>query len=133
MSWIMSAHVRGVYYQNISNVQMLTSYLFHSPLHVISTREKKYIFQNSVCNKVTPITLHPFTNCNSPFLKMPIFWNIVSCNLVNVDRSLKATYCLHHQGNDGGSKRLLNVGISTRLHEATSQKTTIFILVAIRT
>jgi hypothetical protein len=53
---------------------------------------------------------------NEKFNKsMAIFWDVAPCNLVEVDRFFRGTYCLHHQG------------------PATTQKTTTFIFVAVRT
>jgi hypothetical protein len=33
-------------------------------------------------------------------MKIAAFWDIASCSLVEVDRSFRGAYCLHHQGND---------------------------------
>jgi hypothetical protein len=29
---------------------------------------------------------------------MAVFWGVAPCNLVEIDRHFRATYCLHHQG-----------------------------------
>jgi hypothetical protein len=39
-------------------------------------------------------------------MKVRAFWNRASCSLVEVDRSFRGMYCLHHQGNNGGSTHL---------------------------
>jgi hypothetical protein len=40
-----------------------------------------------------------------------VFWDVAPCSHVEVDRRFRGAYCLHHQGD------------SSRLHDATSQKT----------
>jgi hypothetical protein len=69
-----------------------------------------------------------------------VFCDVVPCNLVEIDRRFRGDYCLRRQGpDDGGSKHLLNVGQfqgpddGGSKHSATSQKTVIFILAAVRT
>jgi peptidoglycan/LPS O-acetylase OafA/YrhL len=47
-------------------------------------------------------------------LKMAVFWKVALRSLVKIDRRFGDAYCLHHQG-------------------ATSRKTAVFILVAVRT
>jgi hypothetical protein len=40
-------------------------------------------------------------------LKMPAFWVVAPCSLVDVYQPFRGTYCLHNQGDDdGGSKYL---------------------------
>jgi hypothetical protein len=48
---------------------------------------------------------------------------------VDTDRRCSGAYCLHHQSHHPLKRR----PIFARLHGATSQKTAIFILVAVRT
>jgi hypothetical protein len=31
------------------------------------------------------------------------FWDIAPCSLVEADQRFRGTYCLHHQGDNGGS------------------------------
>jgi hypothetical protein len=31
-------------------------------------------------------------------MKMAVFWDVAPCNLVDIDRRFRETYCLHHQG-----------------------------------
>jgi hypothetical protein len=40
-------------------------------------------------------------------MKMAVFWDVMPCSLVEIDRRFRGAFCLHHQG-------------------ATSQKTAIF-------
>jgi hypothetical protein len=60
-------------------------------------------------------------------IKTTVFWDVAPCSLVETDRRFRGAFCLHHQGRRpdyGGSKHLLKRrSISTRLHGATSQKT----------
>jgi hypothetical protein len=51
-------------------------------------------------------------------LKMAVFWDVAPYSLVENDQRFRGAYCLHHQCKH--SKRL---SVSTRLHDATSQKT----------
>jgi hypothetical protein len=39
-------------------------------------------------------------------MKMMAFWGIALCGLVEVNRRFRGAYCLHHQGDDGGSMHL---------------------------
>jgi hypothetical protein len=39
-------------------------------------------------------------------MKIKAFWDMVPCNLVELDRPFRGAYCHHYQGDDGGSKRL---------------------------
>jgi hypothetical protein len=58
-----------------------------------------------------------------------VFWDIVPCCLVEIDRRLGGTYCLHHQGDEWWWMQwapLERRYISTRLHGAISQKTVVF-------
>jgi hypothetical protein len=43
-------------------------------------------------------------------MKMTVFWDVALCSLVETNRRFRDTHCLHYQGDDGGSKHLLNVG-----------------------
>jgi hypothetical protein len=44
-----------------------------------------------------------------------VFWNVVPCSIVGVDRRFTDAYCLHHQGDDGrGSTHLLIIGLLQR-------------------
>jgi hypothetical protein len=52
-----------------------------------------------------------------------VFWVVAPCSVVEVHRRFRSAWCLHHQGNFP----------SSRLHGATTQKTAIFILAAVRT
>jgi hypothetical protein len=68
-------------------------------------------------------------------INMIVFWDVASCSLVEIDRRFRGAYCLHHQDDyddDGGSRYLWNVSISTRLHGTTSQKILIFMIAAVR-
>jgi hypothetical protein len=47
--------------------------------------------------------------------KMAVFWVVVPCSLVGVYQCFRGPCCLHHQGH------------STRLHDATTQKTAILV------
>jgi hypothetical protein len=39
-------------------------------------------------------------------MKMTAFWDVALCSFVDVDRRFRGAYCLHHQGDDGGSTHL---------------------------
>lgn len=41
---------------------------------------------------------------------MGVFWVVVSCSLADVYQCSRGTCCLHHHGNDGGSKDVWNCG-----------------------
>jgi hypothetical protein len=58
-------------------------------------------------------------------MKMDVFWEVALYSLVDIDRRFRGAYCLFHQ--DYESLRVME------LQGATSQKTAIFILVAVRT
>jgi hypothetical protein len=64
---------------------------------------------------------HNSTSEDKAIVKMTVFWDVVLCSVVEVYYCFRGAYCLHHQGTD------------YRLHSATSQKTVIFILTAMRT
>jgi hypothetical protein len=42
--------------------------------------------------------------------QVAVFWDVASCSLVDSDQRFRGAYCLHHQGNDGGSTLLWNIG-----------------------
>jgi hypothetical protein len=50
-------------------------------------------------------------------MKMAVSWDVALCSLVEVYRGFRGVHCLHYQGDDS----------------ATTQKTSIFILAAVRT
>jgi hypothetical protein len=74
----------------------------------------------------------PITRAVAAKTKVTVFWDAASCSLVEVYRRFRGVYSLHHQGPDGDSKHLWNVG-KLPDHGAASQKTVIFILAAVRT
>jgi hypothetical protein len=39
-------------------------------------------------------------------VKISIFWDVAPCSIVEVDRRFRGAYCLHHQGDEAGSKHL---------------------------
>jgi hypothetical protein len=46
-------------------------------------------------------------------MKMSVFWDVPPCSLQGIDRSLRGSYCFHHQNDrtdNGGSNHLCNVG-----------------------
>jgi len=43
-------------------------------------------------------------------MKFRIFWHVAPFSHVAVDWRFRGAYCLHHQGDDGGSTHLWNVG-----------------------
>jgi hypothetical protein len=75
-------------------------------------------------------------------LKITAFWDMVLCSLIRVEQDFRCAYCLHHQGDNGGSTHLWNIGlflwdymvpyprklssISVRLYGATSQKAAVY-------
>jgi hypothetical protein len=42
-------------------------------------------------------------------VKFAVFWDVALCCHFEVDRRFRGTYCLHHQGDNGGSTHLWNV------------------------
>lgn len=40
--------------------------------------------------------------------KMVVFWVVVPCNLVEVDRHFRGVCLVHHQGNNNGGNQLRN-------------------------
>jgi hypothetical protein len=44
------------------------------------------------------------------FWKMAASWDIAPCSLLEVDRFFRGAYCLNHQGDNGCSKHLWNIG-----------------------
>jgi hypothetical protein len=44
-------------------------------------------------------------------MKIRVFWDVALCGHVEVDQRFTGAYCLHHQGDDWGSKLLWNVVI----------------------
>jgi hypothetical protein len=61
-------------------------------------------------------------------MKRPVFWEVVPCSLVEVHRRFRGAYCPHHQG-----VHMLEALACTIIHGATSLKTVIFKLAAVRT
>jgi hypothetical protein len=59
-------------------------------------------------------------------MKMAVFWVVAPCILVEVYRRFGGACCLHYQGDDHPDD------VGSR-HGATTQKTAIFILAAVRT
>jgi hypothetical protein len=43
-------------------------------------------------------------------MKMTVFWDVAPCTLIEIDRHFGDAYWFHHQGEDGGSKHIWNVG-----------------------
>jgi hypothetical protein len=72
---------------------------------------------------------------------MTAFWDMATCNLVEVDRSFRDTYCLHHRGDVFIALMMEAVRTSetsayfneTILHGAITKKALIFIHAAART
>jgi hypothetical protein len=61
---------------------------------------------------------------------MTVFWDVVSCSLVEVDRRFRNVYCLHYQCDhlhDGGSKYCVNVGKLLRDYTAQYPKKTVIL------
>jgi hypothetical protein len=59
-------------------------------------------------------------------LQMTVFWDVALCCVVEIDRRFEGVYCLHHQGDGGGSKLFWNVGqFLLDVYGAASQKTVI--------
>jgi hypothetical protein len=40
-----------------------------------------------------------FVRCTD-MLKMTVFWDVVPCSLIDIQRRFKGAYCLHYQGDD---------------------------------
>jgi hypothetical protein len=59
-------------------------------------------------SSISQIVLHQmrFEVLTAVNMKMAVLWAIVPCSLVDVYRHFRGAYCLHHQGDDGGSKLL---------------------------
>jgi hypothetical protein len=60
-------------------------------------------------------------------MKFRVFWDVAPCSHVEVDWHYRGAYCLHHQGNDS----LKYWSTSTRLQDATSHKTKLYISVSL--
>jgi hypothetical protein len=54
-------------------------------------------------------------------LKFRVFWDVASCNDVEVDRRFRGAHCLHHQGDDEGSMYLWNVGLLPRHYTSSGR------------
>jgi hypothetical protein len=63
---------------------------------------------------------------------MGVFWVVAPCSLVEVYRRFRCACCLHHHGDDGGSKHFWNVG-KLLADYTTIKKRAIFILAAVKT
>jgi hypothetical protein len=61
---------------------------------------------------------------------MAVLWVVAPCSLVEVYQRFRGPCCPHHQEDPEDPKRWQS---STRLHGATTQKTAIFVLTAVRT
>jgi hypothetical protein len=73
----------------------------------------------------------PIQNFTS--VKMAVFWDVVLCSLVDIYWCFRGAYSLRHQGQWWQHEvPLKHRSVSTRLHGAVSQKTAIFILIAMR-
>jgi hypothetical protein len=66
-------------------------------------------------------------------MKMAVSWDVAPHSVVAVDqiRGASIITIINHP-DDGGSKHLSNL-VAIRIHRAACQKTTIFILIAVRT
>jgi hypothetical protein len=66
---------------------------------------------------------------------MAVFWVLAPCSLVEVCQRFRGPCCLYHLGDDSSRQQgpLKRWQTSTRLHGATTQKTAIFVLTAVRT
>jgi hypothetical protein len=74
--------------------------------------------------------------------KIAVFWVVAPCSLAEVYQRFRYPYCLHHLGDESlialmmeaarTSEMLVNF-YQIRLHGATTQKTAIFVLIAVRT
>jgi hypothetical protein len=40
-----------------------------------------------------------FQGLTAAIMKITVFWDVVPCSLVEIDRRFRGTYCLHHQSN----------------------------------
>jgi hypothetical protein len=59
---------------------------------------------------------------------MTVFWDVATCSLVELNRSFRGAYYLHHQGDLSQWAHLKRRSSSIRLHGATSQKTSSYSL-----
>jgi hypothetical protein len=57
---------------------------------------------------------------------MAVLWGVAPCFLIDIDQRFGNVSCLHHYGDDRGSKLLKRRSVSTRLHGATSHKAAMF-------
>jgi hypothetical protein len=65
-------------------------------------------------------------------LKMTAFWDTAPCNLVDVDRRFRGTFCLHHRPDD----EVRTSGTSVYFSEATGRyirKAVILMLATVKT
>jgi predicted secreted protein len=78
-----------------------------------------YSIKTALQNNVETATFNDSSDCKIYFiLKMTVYWVVAPFSL---------------RADDAGSKHLLNVGKLLQIHGATTQKTVIFILAAVRT
>jgi hypothetical protein len=56
-------------------------------------------------------------------MKFIAFWDVAPCSRVGVDRRFRYAYSLHHQGDDGSSKHLWNIGQLQRDYTALHPRT----------
>jgi hypothetical protein len=95
--------------------------------------EDSFLHNHAVCPYLEPLEL--IWHLHSLFIyhpsdyvfKVAVFWVVAPCSLVEVYRHFRGACCLHHQGKD-----LWNVGKLLR-DGATTQKTAVFILAAVKT
>jgi hypothetical protein len=93
----------------------------HSETHCSSKAIiiKPYYSQiTEVCKMLNDIFRNMSANTE---LNMAVFWDVVPFSLVDIGWRFRGAYCLHYQGDES---------VSTRLHSAASQKTAIFMYVA---
>jgi hypothetical protein len=119
---------------------MLSAYRPFSCAYVISrnrravwTDSARYVPRLLIFLDVSCITSQMYEHLQKRSLYR-VFWDVVPCSHVEVDRRFRGAYCLHHQSDDiirqvsssswWCSTHLWNVGHLQRdLHGATSQKT----------
>jgi hypothetical protein len=76
------------------------------PLVFSSNGPQAQKFVETTVTKI-PIWLEVLTPVT---MKMAVFWIVAPCRLVWVYQHSRGLYCLHHQGDDGSSTDLWNVG-----------------------
>jgi hypothetical protein len=99
---------RVAVFQEVSPVKILCLSFLRLTIIPNSLPHQCYVIRTSPEVSVYVVRSQVLTAAS---MKMTAFWDIALCSLVEVDRRFRGAYWLHpHIIDDGGSKRLWNVG-----------------------